>query len=141
MKQFTSRQFLKTSAAGSRRCSARCKHRFSARRDAESSSSAAAGAARRRQNIFALTDPSIEVTLLEPNKEFISCPFSNLVLAGVESLKNLTMNYNGLRKHGVSIRHEAATAIEPDRKRVRVGKTLSITIGLIVSPGSIFSGN
>ena len=31
-----------------------------------------------------LTDPSIEVTLLEPGKEFISCPFSNLVLAGVE---------------------------------------------------------
>ncbi|HSQ14456.1 MAG TPA: twin-arginine translocation signal domain-containing protein, partial [Candidatus Deferrimicrobium sp.] len=28
-----------------------------------------------------LTDPSIDVTLLEPNKEFISCPFSNLVLA------------------------------------------------------------
>ena len=48
-----------------------------------------------------LYDPSIEVTLLEPNKEFISCPFSNLVLAGVENLKNLTMNYNGLRKHGV----------------------------------------
>ncbi len=69
-----------------------------------------------------LTDPSIEVTLLEPNKEFISCPFSNLVLAGVESLKSLTMNYNGLRKHGVKIRHEAAAAIEPDKKRVRVGK-------------------
>ena len=28
-----------------------------------------------------LADPSIEVTLLEPNKEFISCPFSNLVLS------------------------------------------------------------
>src|ERR687895_27292 len=39
-----------------------------------------------------LADPSIDVTLLEPSKEFISCPFSNLVLAGVESLKNLTMN-------------------------------------------------
>src|SRR5439155_1232130 len=27
-----------------------------------------------------LADPSIEVVLLEPNKEFVSCPFSNLVL-------------------------------------------------------------
>ena len=68
-----------------------------------------------------LSDPSIEVTVLEPSKEFISCPFSNLVLAGVENLKNLTMNYNGLRKHGVNIRHEAAAAIEPDKQRVRVG--------------------
>jgi NADPH-dependent 2,4-dienoyl-CoA reductase/sulfur reductase-like enzyme len=85
-----------------------------------------------------LTDPSIEVTLLEPNKEFISCPFSNLVLAGVESLKNLTMNYNGLRKHGVKIRHEAAAAIEPDKRRVRVGKDSLEYDRLIVSPGIDF---
>ncbi len=85
-----------------------------------------------------LTDPSIEVTLLEPNKEFISCPFSNLVLAGVESLKGLTLNYNGLRKHGVKIRHEAAAAIEPDKKRVRVGKDSLEYDRLIVSPGVDF---
>jgi NADPH-dependent 2,4-dienoyl-CoA reductase/sulfur reductase-like enzyme len=85
-----------------------------------------------------LSDPSIEVTLLEPNKEFISCPFSNLVLAGVEQLKNLTMNYNGLRKHGVRIRHEAAAAIEPDKRRVRVGKDSLEYDRLIVSPGIDF---
>jgi sulfide dehydrogenase [flavocytochrome c] flavoprotein subunit len=85
-----------------------------------------------------LTDPSIDVTLLEPNKEFISCPFSNLVLAGVESLKNLTMNYNGLRKYGVKIRHEAAAAIEADNKRVRVGKDSLEYDRLIVSPGIDF---
>ena len=85
-----------------------------------------------------LIDPSIEVTLLEPNKEFISCPFSNLVLAGVESLKNLTMTYDGLRKHGVRIRHEAAMAIEPDKKRVRVGKDSLEYDRLIVSPGIDF---
>ena len=85
-----------------------------------------------------LTDPSIEVTLLEPSKEFISCPFSNLVLAGVESLKNLTMNYNGLRKHGVKVRHEAAAAIEPDKRRVRVGKDSLEYDRLIVSPGIDF---
>jgi len=85
-----------------------------------------------------LTDPSIEVTVLEPNKEFISCPFSNLVVAGVESLKSLTLNYNGLRKHGVKIRHEAAAAIEPDKKRVRVGKDSLEYDRLIVSPGVDF---
>ena len=85
-----------------------------------------------------LTDPSIEVTLLEPSREFISCPFSNLVLAGVESLKNLTMNYNGLRKHGVKIRHEAAAAIEPDKRRVRVGKDSLEYDRLVVSPGIDF---
>ena len=84
-----------------------------------------------------LSDSSIEVTLLEPNKEFISCPFSNLVLSGVESLKNLTMNYDGLRKHGVRI-HEAASAIEPDKKRVRVGKDSLEYDRLVLSPGIDF---
>jgi sulfide dehydrogenase [flavocytochrome c] flavoprotein subunit len=85
-----------------------------------------------------LADPSIEVTLLEPGKEFISCPFSNLVLSGVESLKGLTLNYNGLRKHGIKIRHELAGAIEPDKRRVRVGKDYLEYDRLVVSPGIDF---
>jgi NADPH-dependent 2,4-dienoyl-CoA reductase/sulfur reductase-like enzyme len=85
-----------------------------------------------------IADPSIEVTLLEPNKEFISCPFSNLVLAGVESLKSLTLNYNGLKKHGVKIRHETASAIEPDKRRVRAGKDSLEYDRVIVSPGIDF---
>ena len=85
-----------------------------------------------------LMDASVEVTLLEPNKEFVSCPFSNLVLAGVESLKNLTINYSGLRKRGVRIRHEAAAAIDPDKRRVRVGKESLEYDRLIVSPGIDF---
>jgi sulfide dehydrogenase [flavocytochrome c] flavoprotein subunit len=85
-----------------------------------------------------LGDSSIEVTLLEPNKEFISCPFSNLVLSGVESLKNLTVPYDGLRKRGVRIRHESASAIEPDRKRVRVGNDYLEYDRLVVSPGIDF---
>jgi sulfide dehydrogenase [flavocytochrome c] flavoprotein subunit len=137
MKQLSRRQFLKTSGLGIAALGAMQVPVF--------------GQARRRVIVIGggwggataakylrLTDPTIEVTLLEPNKEFISCPFSNLVLAGVESLKNLTMNYNGLRKHGVIFRHEAAVAIEPDKKRVRVGKDSLEYDRLIVSPGIDF---
>src|SRR3990167_1944224 len=85
-----------------------------------------------------LADSSIEVTLLEPNKEFISCPFSNLVLSGIESIKRLTIRYDGLRKHGERIRHEAATAIEPDKRRARVGNDYLEYDRLIVSPGIDF---
>ena len=137
MKQLSRRQFLKTSGLGVAA--------FGALR------APAFGQARRRVIVIGggwggataakylrLSDPSIEVTLLEPNKEFISCPFSNLVLAGVESLKNLTLTYDGLRKHGVRIRHEAAAAIEPDKRRVRVGKDSLEYDRLIVSPGIDF---
>src|SRR5207244_3303521 len=70
-----------------------------------------------------LADPSIEVVLLEPNKEFVSCPFSNLVLSGVRSIDSISFGYDRLRAHGVRVLHEMATAIEPDAKRVKVGNS------------------
>src|SRR5713101_5777970 len=66
-----------------------------------------------------MTDPSIEVVLLEPNREFVSCPFSNLVLSGLRSIESLTRSYDGLRRRGVTVIHEMALAIEPDTRRVR----------------------
>src|SRR5712691_9321589 len=60
-----------------------------------------------------LADPSIEVVLLEPNKAFVSCPFSNLVLSGVRTIDSITFGYGGLRARGVRILHETAAAIEP----------------------------
>src|SRR5213593_1413147 len=85
-----------------------------------------------------LADPSIEVVLIEPNREFVSCPFSNLVLSGVRSIGDLTFGYDGLRKQGVKVRHEVAAAIEPDRKRVRIGEGYLTYDRLIVSPGVEF---
>src|SRR5712692_2111758 len=60
-----------------------------------------------------IADPSIEVVLLEPNRQFVSCPFSNLVLSGVRSIESMTFDYSRLRDHGVRVLHEMATAIEP----------------------------
>jgi NADPH-dependent 2,4-dienoyl-CoA reductase/sulfur reductase-like enzyme len=85
-----------------------------------------------------LADPSIEVILLEPNKEFVSCPFSNLVLSGVRTIESLTFNYDRLRAHGVKVLHETATMIEPDARRVRVGTDALPYDRLIVSPGVEF---
>ena len=83
-------------------------------------------------------DPSIEVVLLEPNRKFVSCPFSNLVLSGVRGIGSLTFDYDGLREAGVKVRHEAATALEPDAKRVRVGNGYLAYDRLIVAPGVDF---
>jgi NADPH-dependent 2,4-dienoyl-CoA reductase/sulfur reductase-like enzyme len=85
-----------------------------------------------------MEDPSIEVILLEPNRKFVSCPFSNLVLSGVRSIGSLTFGYDGLREHGVKILHESATAIEPDARRVRVGRDFLTYDRLIVAPGIDF---
>src|SRR5262245_25870137 len=68
-----------------------------------------------------LSDPSIEVVLLEPNERFISCPFSNLVLSGVRTMESITFDYRGLRRHGVKVMHREATAIEPEPNRGGMG--------------------
>jgi NADPH-dependent 2,4-dienoyl-CoA reductase/sulfur reductase-like enzyme len=85
-----------------------------------------------------LGDPSIEVVLLEPNKQFVSCPFSNLVLSGVRTIESLTRGYGGLRDQGVRVLHAEASAIEPDRRRVRVGDGYLEYDRLVVSPGVEF---
>jgi len=85
-----------------------------------------------------LLDPGVEVVLIEPNRQFVSCPFSNLVLAGLRGIDSLTMGYDGLRKHGVRIIHETASAIEPDTKRVRLGEGYLQYDRLVVSPGVDF---
>jgi len=85
-----------------------------------------------------LADPSIEVILLEPNREFVSCPFSNLVLSGQRTIEQLTLGYDGLRRHGVKLMHETATAVEPDTRRVRIGEGYLAYDRLIVAPGVEF---
>src|SRR6058998_2646922 len=85
-----------------------------------------------------LADPSIEVVLLEPNREFVSCPFSNLVLSEQRTIESLTFNYDRLRAQGVKVLHETATMIEPDTRRVRVGTAALPYDRLIVSPGVEF---
>jgi NADPH-dependent 2,4-dienoyl-CoA reductase/sulfur reductase-like enzyme len=85
-----------------------------------------------------LFDPGVEVVLIEPNRQFVSCPFSNLVLAGLRTIDSITMGYDGLRRHGVRIVHDTATAIEPGAKRVRLGEGYLQYDRLIVSPGVDF---
>jgi sulfide dehydrogenase [flavocytochrome c] flavoprotein subunit len=85
-----------------------------------------------------LADPTIDVVLFEPNRTFVSCPFSNLVLSGVRSIDSLTMDYRGLRKRGVEVIHEMVTAIDPSARRVRVGEGYLEFDRAIVSPGVEF---
>lgn len=83
--------------------------------------------------------PSIEVTLVEPNPVFISCPLSNRVLAGTMKLEELTVPYDKLGKHGVKVVRDTALAIDPEKRQVRLvqGGTLSYD-RLIVAPGIDF---
>ena len=87
-----------------------------------------------------LFDPSIEVVLVEPNEAFISCPISNLVLGGFKTMNDITTPYTGLaNNHGVRIVRDMATAIDTDKKQVRLAKGEALSYDrVIVSPGIDF---
>ena len=82
----------------------------------------------------------IEVTLVEPNDSFVSCPLSNLVLGGSKQMADITTPYDNLtRRHGVKIARDRATAIDADKRQVRLagGQTLAYD-RLVLSPGVDF---
>jgi len=83
--------------------------------------------------------PDVAVTLVERNANFVSCPMSNLVLGGNTGIQNLTVSYEGLRKHGVNVVRDEAVAIDPAKRQVRLagGSTLQYD-RLVVAPGIDF---
>jgi len=80
--------------------------------------------------------PNIEVTLIEPNDKFVSCPLSNWVLAGMKSMDYITHGYDKLSKHGIKIVKDYVTGIDPAKKTVTTKGGASISYDrLVLSPG------
>ena len=82
-------------------------------------------------------DPTLEVTLVTPQRQFVTCPFSNAVLANLQELSSLTYGYDALQnRYGVRVIHDEATALDPATRRVTLkeGKTLTYD-RLVLSPG------
>ncbi len=82
----------------------------------------------------------IEVILVEPGSHFVSCPLSNLVLAGAKALSELTLGYDELvRRHGVAWVRDRATRIDPEQRRVLLAGGAELSYDrLIVAPGVDF---
>jgi sulfide dehydrogenase [flavocytochrome c] flavoprotein subunit len=85
-------------------------------------------------------DPAIAVTLIEPKTVFHTCPMSNYVIGGLNSMQDIAHNYRVLAgKYGVEVVHDTATAIDPVKKSVKLkgGKSIGYD-RLVVSPGVDF---
>ena len=84
-------------------------------------------------------DPSIEVVMVERESMFTSCPFSNLVLSGDRTMADIRHSYDGLRKYGVQVVFDEATAVDGAKRTVRLARGGDLTYDrLIVSPGIDF---
>ncbi|MFN5446534.1 MAG: NAD(P)/FAD-dependent oxidoreductase [bacterium] len=84
-----------------------------------------------------LSDYKLDVTLIEPNKEFISCPLSNLVVGGSRKLSDISRPYATLEKnHGVRIVRDMVTKIDTAARNVTLAGGTQLSYDkLVLSPG------
>jgi NADPH-dependent 2,4-dienoyl-CoA reductase/sulfur reductase-like enzyme len=83
--------------------------------------------------------PKLDVTLVELNRQYTTCFFSNLYLGGFRTFDSLVHGYDGLAKLGVKLVHERATDIDTAKKTVKLSGGRSLPYdNLVLSPGIDF---
>ena len=87
-------------------------------------------------------DSSVDVTIVEPNKEYYTCYMSNEVLSGHRTMESIKVSYDGLKGHGITVIHDTVTDIDAAGKKVMTagGQTLAFD-RCIVAPGISFKSN
>ncbi len=90
---------------------------------------------------LALWAPDIQVTVIEQNSQFISCPQSNLVLSGARKLSDLTRQYDNLAaKPSIRWVKNTVTAIDSDKQQVQIANGDKFAYDrLILAPGIAFN--
>jgi sulfide dehydrogenase [flavocytochrome c] flavoprotein subunit len=84
-------------------------------------------------------DKDIDVTIVEPNKTYFTCYFSNEVIVGERDMKSIEVGYDGLEKMGIKMVFDSAEAIDGGAKTVKTKGGQSLPFDrCIVSPGVEF---
>jgi sulfide dehydrogenase [flavocytochrome c] flavoprotein chain len=81
-------------------------------------------------------DPALQVTLIEPNRVFTACPFSNEVIASLRDLTAQQFTYEKIAAEGVTVIAQAASKIDTQVRRVALADGTSVPYDrLVLSPG------
>ena len=83
--------------------------------------------------------PHLDVTLIEMNRQYATCFFSNLYIGGIRSFDSLTYSYDGLKKLGINVIHDMATDVDTTKKTVSLKDGTKLPYDkLVLSPGIDF---
>jgi sulfide dehydrogenase [flavocytochrome c] flavoprotein chain len=64
---------------------------------------------------------AIHVTLVEPNRRFVTCFHANLDLGGYKTIEDLSHGYEALAQaNGITMMHDSASVIDRDARVVRL---------------------
>jgi sulfide dehydrogenase [flavocytochrome c] flavoprotein subunit len=81
-------------------------------------------------------DPNLDVTLVERDAAIVTCPFSNAVLGGYETLQGITRSLDGLKAAGIKVVRGEASAIDLQARSVRLADGTRLAYDrLVMSPG------
>jgi len=71
--------------------------------------------------------PQAEITIIEPNTAFVSCPFSNTVLAGINKMEDITLPYDNIKSVVNNFVPDYVNAIDTAKQTVSTlgGKTFA----------------
>ena len=86
------------------------------------------------------SEGAIQVTLIERNPTFISCPISNLVIGGTKTMEDITVSYDGLKnKWGVRVVQDEVAGVDATKKTISLKSGGSMSYDrLVLSPGVDF---
>ncbi len=80
--------------------------------------------------------PRLDITLIEPKKNYWACPFSNLVIGGMRNMSAQRFDYEVLKQKNIRIVPDFAQCVDPLKRTVTIatGQIFSYD-RLIMSPG------
>jgi sulfide dehydrogenase [flavocytochrome c] flavoprotein subunit len=81
-------------------------------------------------------DAKWQITLIEPNRIFVACPFSNEVIAGLRDIEAQQFGYDRISAEGVDVIAKAAVKIDPQAYSVGLADGTSLSYDrLVLAPG------
>jgi NADPH-dependent 2,4-dienoyl-CoA reductase/sulfur reductase-like enzyme len=84
-------------------------------------------------------DASLDVTLVDSDASYVTCPMSNEAIVGARSVDSLTVTREGLRRAGVRFVRARAKALDADARAIRLDDGARISWDVcVVSPGVRF---
>lgn len=85
-------------------------------------------------------DAGIKVTLIEPKANYITCPGSNWLFAGLTNLENLTVDYRVLKdRYCINLVTDSVAQVDAERRRVILAGGEAISYDrLVMAPGIAF---
>ena len=83
--------------------------------------------------------PDVSITLIEPKRAFVTCPFSNYVIAGFRSMEDITFDYQRFDQERIAVIHGRVMQISDATQHVTLsdGSTVHWDF-LILAPGIEF---